>query len=56
VPRSIRAFFRRQIQYKQNANLSWGDPSSISGKKVLTFDEMPVRRVDSLNTAEARVV
>lgn len=55
VPRQIRAFFRRQIQAKANANLSWGDPSSISGRRVLAFDEMPVRRVDSLNTAETQV-
>lgn len=56
VPRSLRAFFRRQIQQKANLNLSWGDPSSISGRKVLMFDEMPVRRVDALNTSETQVV
>jgi hypothetical protein len=55
VPREIRSLFRRQIQNKANANLSWGDPSSISGRKVLQFDEMPVRRVDALNTAEAEI-
>lgn len=56
VPRSIRSLFRRQIQQKQNLNLSWGDPSTISGRRVLMFDESPVRRVDALNTGEARVV
>lgn len=56
VPRTLRTFFRRQIQNKANNNLSWGDPSSISGRKVLTFDEIPVRRVDSLNVAETRVI
>lgn len=56
VPTEIRSLFRRQIQYKANANLSWGDPSSISGRKVLMFDEMPVRRVDALNASETEVV
>jgi hypothetical protein len=56
VPRSLRTFFRRQIQNKANLNLSWGDPSSISGKKVLQFDEIPIRRVDALETAETEVV
>jgi hypothetical protein len=56
VPRQIRSLFRRQIQNKANLNLSWGDPSSISGRRVLMFDESPVRRVDALNTSEARVV
>lgn len=55
VPKEIRSLFRRQIQNKANANLSWGDPSSISGRKVLQFDESPVRRVDALNTSEEEV-
>jgi hypothetical protein len=55
VPKQIRSLFRRQIQNKANANLSWGDPSSISGRKVLQFDESPVRRVDALNTSEEEV-
>lgn len=56
VPRSIRSMFRRQIQNKANLNLAWGDQRSISGQRVLTFDEVPVRRTDVLNTAEAQVV
>lgn len=55
IPRTLRTFFRRQIQAKANLNLSWGDPSSISGKKVMMFDEIPVRRTDALNTSEAEV-
>ena len=55
VPKQIRSLFRRQIQNKANANLSWGDQSSISGRRILQFDESPVRRVDALNTAEAQV-
>lgn len=56
VPRSIRSLFRRQIQNKANANLSWSDARSISGQRVLTFDEVPVRRTDVLETSEAEVV
>ncbi len=55
VPKEIRSLFRRQLQVKANLNLSWGDTSSISGKRVMMFDEMPVRRVDALNTSETRV-
>jgi len=55
IPRPLRTFFRRQIQAKANLNLSWGDPSSISGKKVMMFDEIPVRRTDALNTSEQQV-
>lgn len=55
IPRAVRTFFRRQLMAKSNLNLSWGDPSSISGKKVMMFDEIPVRRTDALNTAETAI-
>jgi hypothetical protein len=55
VPRSVRAYFRRQIQQKVNRNLSWSDQKGFSGQRVLMFDEAPVRRTDALNTSEARV-
>ena len=56
VPRSLRAYFRRQLMAKSNLNLSWGEPSSISGKRIMMFDEYSVRRTDVLNTSETRVV
>ncbi len=53
VPRSLRAYLRRQMQQQKGAFMSWDDQG---GKRVLNFGEVPVRRTDALNVAEARVV
>lgn len=53
VPRDIRTFFRRQIAARKAANMSWDE---VGGKKVMMFDEIPIRRTDALNVAETRVV
>jgi hypothetical protein len=53
MPRSLRAYFRRQMVEKKNAFLSWDE---IGGKRVMAFGESPLRRTDALNVAEARVV
>lgn len=52
--RKIRSFLRRQIANKvANSTLTMED---IAGKKVVTFDGVPIRRTDSLLHTEARVV
>ena len=53
VPRALRAYFRRQLLNDKNAFMSWDD---IGGKRVMSFGEAPIRRTDSLNVNEARVV
>lgn len=53
VPRSIRAFFRRQLLQRKNQFLSWEE---IGGKRIMTFDGIPVRRTDALSVNEAQVV
>lgn len=56
VPRSISSYFRRQVQKGKNNNLAYSEGSSaVAGKKLLTFDEVPVRRTDALETSEAEV-
>lgn len=50
--RTIRSFLRRQIANKSNV---WLSMSEVSGRKVLTFDDIPVRRVDAILNTEARV-
>ena len=52
MPRDLRTYFRRQIERKKGANLSWNE---VGGKKVLMFDEIPMKRVDALNTEETAV-
>jgi hypothetical protein len=53
VNRRIRSFLRRQIANKvANATL---EMDKVAGRKVLTFDGIPVRRVDALAIDEARV-
>lgn len=48
--RTVRSFLRRQITNKDNVHLDMGE---VAGKKVLQFDEVPVRRTDAiLNTEE----
>ena len=52
--RTIRSFLRRQMVNKVvNSTLQISD---VAGKQVLTFDGVPVRRVDALLGTEARVV
>ena len=53
VPRVIRSYLRRQIKNAKNVWLSMGE---VAGKKVLQFDDIPVRRVDAILSTEARVV
>jgi hypothetical protein len=52
MPRLIRSFLRRQLLTTKNAYLGYED---VAGKKVLTFGEARVRRVDAMNVDEARV-
>lgn len=53
VSRSVRSFLRRQIMNKvAGSTLTMDD---VAGKKVVAFDNIPVRRVDALATTEALV-
>jgi len=52
VPRIIRTWFRRQLLNRKNQFLGWDE---IGGKKIMTFNEVPVRRTDALNVAETQV-
>lgn len=49
---TIRAWWRRQLLNKANVHLSW---DTVAGKKVLSFDEVPVRRVDQILNTESPV-
>tara|TARA_R110001599_G_scaffold171353_1_gene362432 strand:+ start:445148 stop:446254 length:1107 start_codon:yes stop_codon:yes gene_type:complete len=51
--RKIRSFLRRQITNKDNVNLTL---DTVAGKKVVQFDDVPVRKVDAILNTEARVV
>lgn len=53
VNRQIRESLRLGILEKIAGNLSW---ESVSGKRVMTFDDIPVKRLDALLNTEARVV
>lgn len=50
--RRITSFLRRQLTNHSNAFLSTDE---LAGKKVMTFGEVPVRRVDAITNAEATV-
>lgn len=50
--KKVRSALRRQIKNSKNVQLSMGE---VAGKKVVMFDEVPVRRVDALLETEARV-
>lgn len=50
--RTIRSFLRRQINNKSNV---WLNQSEVGGKRVLAFDDIPVRRVDAITNAETQV-
>lgn len=51
--KTIRAFLRRQITNRANV---WLSMAEVAGKRVLNFDEVPVKRCDQLLNTEARVV
>jgi hypothetical protein len=53
APRLITTFLRRQMVSQKNAFLSWEE---IGGKRITSFDGVPIRRSDALNVDEARVV
>ena len=54
MPRRIRAFLRQQMVNKVvNSTLTMDE---VAGRKVMSFDGIPVRRVDALLGTEARVV
>jgi hypothetical protein len=50
--KTIRSILRRQIKNAKNMNLSL---ETVAGKKVVMFDDVPVRRVDQITNAEALV-
>lgn len=52
VNRTIREKLRLGILEKITSNLSW---ETVSGKRVMMFDEIPVRRCDALLNTEAAV-
>jgi hypothetical protein len=53
VPRTIRSFLRRQqISAVKNSTLTI---EGLSGKRVLMFDGIPIRRSDSLSSDETRI-
>jgi hypothetical protein len=51
--RRARSFLRRQLANKTNLHLALNE---VGGKKVLAFDDIPVRKSDALLETEARVV
>ena len=51
--REIRTALRHQIRTDSNVNLT---VETVAGKRVVSFDEIPVRRVDQLLATEARIV
>jgi hypothetical protein len=53
APRNITTMLRRQLLNSKNAFLSLDE---VGGRKVTTFNGIPIRRVDALNVNEARVV
>lgn len=53
VPRTLRAWFRRQVLNRKSQFMSWDE---IGGKRVLNFDGIPIRRTDALNVNETQVV
>ncbi|WP_342449346.1 phage major capsid protein [Proteus mirabilis] len=48
----MRSWMRRQIKNSKNVNISMAE---VAGKKVVSFDEIPVRRVDAILTTEDQV-
>ena len=52
VNRTIREKLRLGIQEKISSNLTW---ETVAGKRVMTFDDIPVRRTDALLNTETVV-
>lgn len=52
VSRDVRSYLRRQITNKSNV---WLNMDEVAGKKVMTFDDIPVLRMDALGVDEATV-
>jgi hypothetical protein len=52
VNRTIKSFLRRQMANKSNVHLSL---DQVAGKRVMSFDDIPVRRVDAIHNAEATI-
>lgn len=50
--RTIRSMLRRQLMNKSNV---WLNRETVAGKPVLTFGDVPVRRMDMILNSEARV-
>jgi len=50
--RNLREKLRLGILEKVSSNLTW---ESVEGKRVMTFDDIPVRRTDALVNTETRV-
>ena len=53
VPKNIRENLRLGILERISNNLSW---EAVEGKRVMTFDDIPVKAVDALTKTEARIV
>ena len=51
--RRLREKLRLGILEKVSSNLSW---ETVSGQRVMTFDDIPVRRTDALINTESRVI
>jgi hypothetical protein len=51
--RRIRTKLRVGILEKVSSQLTW---DTVTGKRVMAFDGIPIRRTDALLTTEARVV
>lgn len=51
--RNLREKLRLGILEKVSSNLTW---ETVEGKRVMTFDDIPVRRTDALLNTESRVV
>jgi hypothetical protein len=53
APRVVTSILRRQMVNNKSNFLSWEE---IGGRKITAFQGIPIRRVDALETDEARVV
>lgn len=51
--RTMREVLRQGILEKISSNMNW---ETVAGKRVMTFDDIPVRRSDALHNLEARCV
>ena len=51
--KTVRTALRQQIRKTENVHLSL---DTVAGKKVMSFDEIPVRRVDAIHNQEAALV